>query len=71
MPVDCSATPDPATGSTCSVGTSADGLAPGTITEGKATVIQTFRVRVRDSGVNGVRGDSDDKHFASQGIYVP
>jgi hypothetical protein len=71
VPVNCTATADPATGSNCAVTTSADSLAPGTVVEGKATVIQSFRVRVRDSGTNGVRGDGDDKHFASQGIYVP
>jgi hypothetical protein len=33
--------------------------------------MQLFHVRVDDSGINGVRGDSDDKTFAAQGIYIP
>ena len=44
---------------------------PGMIIENKATVLQTFRFRLNDSGVNGVRGDSDDKIFATQGIFAP
>jgi hypothetical protein len=34
-------------------------------------VIQSFRVRIDDSGANGVRGDSDDRIFATQGVFVP
>ena len=34
-------------------------------------VLQTFRVRVDDAGANGNPGDSDDRNFAMQGIYVP
>jgi hypothetical protein len=44
---------------------------PGVIQEGKRTVIDVFRARLNDAGVNGVRGDSDDKLFAQQGYYVP
>jgi hypothetical protein len=39
--------------------------------ENKATVLQVFRYRVNDSGANGTRGDSDDRTFATQGIYIP
>jgi hypothetical protein len=38
--------------------------------EGKLTVMQLFRVRVWDTGANG-GPDSDDRQFASQGIYIP
>ena len=68
---DCASTLDPSVGSTCSVSTSADALTPGAITEGREMVVQTFRVRVNDSGPNGIRGDVDDKVFAQQGVYVP
>ena len=34
-------------------------------------LIQVFGLRVYDSGANGTRGDSDDKIFAGQGIYIP
>lgn len=72
---DCTETLDPDQGSACSVSTSADGLMAGTITEGTHMVLQAHRVRVNDSGDNGVPDngvpDSDDEVFAQQGIYVP
>ena len=36
-------------------------------------MIQAFRVRVYDSGLNGVRqsGTGDDKIFAHEGLFVP
>jgi hypothetical protein len=69
-PVDC-APGTGANGSTCSVNTSADAQIPGAIKEGKAMNIQLARVRLNDSGNNGVRGDNDDRFFATQGIYNP
>jgi hypothetical protein len=33
--------------------------------------LQVFRLRLNDSGPNGVRGDSDDRLFATEGIYIP
>jgi hypothetical protein len=71
VPIDCVATSDPSTGSTCSTSTSADSLLPGFITEQRQTVVQAFRVRVDDAGTNGTTGDSDDRIFATQGIYIP
>ena len=69
--VSCVATLDPTQGSDCSVSSTADAVNPGLIRELKSMVLQTFRVRVNDSGTNGTRGDSDDRIFAVQGIYVP
>jgi hypothetical protein len=66
---ECVGTADPVAGSTCSLATTADSLVPGTIVEGKRTVLQTFRIRVNDSGTNGVPGGGDDRVFAQQGIY--
>jgi TolB protein len=71
VPLDCAATSDPSTGSTCSTSTSADSLLPGFVTEQRQTVAQAFRVRVDDAGANGTTGDSDDRIFATQGIYIP
>jgi hypothetical protein len=34
-------------------------------------VLQVFRLRLNDSGSNGIRGDSDDRLFATEGIYIP
>ena len=64
-------TPDPAVGSSCSASTSANAITPGAIKEGKQAVIQLFRIRLADSGANGIRGDGDDRGFAMQGFYVP
>ena len=71
VPVNCSTTVDPRTGSTCTVNTSADAVAPGAVKEGTNAVTSVFRARLRDSGSNGARGDSDDREFAMQGLYNP
>ena len=71
VPIDCSATPDPVTGSICTANTTANALVPGLIQEQRQTIAQAFRVRIDDSGANGVRGDADDRIFATQGVLVP
>jgi hypothetical protein len=71
VPLDCAATPNPNRGSTCSANTSADTVTPGAVKEDRSTILQTFRLRVNDSGANGIRGDSDDRIFATQGVFVP
>ena len=70
IPAGCTAVSGPA-GANCSAATSVDAITPGAIKEGKDMVLQTFRVRVDDAGANGNPGDSDDRNFAMQGIYVP
>jgi Tol biopolymer transport system component len=71
-PIDCVSTAG-AEGATCDMATSADALIAGAIEEQRSTVAQAFRVRVYDSGVNGVRenGAGDDRILAHQGIYIP
>ena len=69
--MECLPTADPAVGSSCNLDTTADAGVPGTVKEGDNTVIQLFRVRLSDSGLNATRGDSDDRNFAIQGLYVP
>jgi dipeptidyl aminopeptidase/acylaminoacyl peptidase len=71
VPIDCSATPDPITGSICTANTTANALVPGLIQEQQQAVVQAFRVRIDDSGTNGIRGDSDDRIFATQGVFIP
>jgi hypothetical protein len=71
VPFACTPTEDSAVGSTCALDTSADAITPGLIKENKATVLQVFRLRLNDSGPNGVRGDGDDRIFASGGVYIP
>jgi hypothetical protein len=71
VPVDCVATADSSTGASCGMNTTAEAVMPGVVKEAKQMVVQAFRVRLNDSGLNGTRGDSDDRSFAMQGIYVP
>jgi hypothetical protein len=71
-PVICTTTVGPE-GSSCDATTSADAVMAGAVQEARGTVAQVFRVRVYDSGVNGVRenGAGDDRILAHQGIYIP
>ena len=71
VPVSCASTASLAVGATCSVDTSANALIPTVVREGKQGVLSFFRVRLNDSGPDGVRGNSDDKLLAQQGIYNP
>jgi glucose/arabinose dehydrogenase/PKD repeat protein len=70
VPVDCASTPDPSTGSTCSVSVTESGLLPGAFRAGLRAVLQVHRLRLDDAGANGVTSDADDGNFAQQGIYV-
>jgi hypothetical protein len=69
-PLECTATGGPE-GSDCAANTSADAILPGLVNEGRRAVAQVFRVRLVDSGQNNSLGDSDDRIFATQGVYVP
>jgi hypothetical protein len=70
VPVDCSPTTDAAIGSHCAVDTTANTIMPGAIVEGRQTTVQVFRVRLSDSGLNGVRGDGDDSLFEQEGLLA-
>jgi hypothetical protein len=71
VPTACAATADPTIGSTCSVDTTANAVLTDVTKENKQAVVQIFRIRVADAGANGVRGDTDDRDFVMQGIYIP
>jgi hypothetical protein len=71
VPVTCAATADASTGASCTVNTTADAISPGAVKEGKQTVVSMFRVRLNDSGAVGVRGNTDDRNFAQQGVFYP
>jgi len=70
VPISCQPTAG-SDGSNCNANTSADAVTPGSIPEGKAMEVATFRTRVNDSGPDGVRGNADDKLFEQQGYFVP
>lgn len=70
-PVNCASNSDPAVGATCTTLTSAEAVLPGAVGTNRKAIMQMFRVRLSDSGANGVRGDSDDAVFAQQGFLAP
>jgi hypothetical protein len=70
-PVDCASTSDPAVGAACTTNTTANAVLPGSVGTGRQAIMQMFRVRLSDSGANGVRGDGDDAVFAQQGLFAP
>jgi hypothetical protein len=71
VPISCTATADPAVGSTCNLSSSLDAVNAGAIKEGRKTAVSTWKLWLFDAGNNATRGDADDKQFAQQGIYVP
>jgi hypothetical protein len=59
-------------GSMCNVATTANALVGDNgFHINRHTVIQAFRMRLFDSGADGVYNNSDDTSFATQGIYIP
>ena len=69
--VPCTTTGSTSIGSTCSVNTTANALAAGTVVAGARTIWALGQIEVKDPGPNGTFGDSDDGTFARQGVYVP
>ena len=66
----CAATAGSA-GATCSLNTTFDAIAPGTVTEARRTVWALDRVRVFDGGADNNAGTQPNTVFATQGIFVP
>jgi phospholipase C len=69
--VPCATTPGVATGSTCSVATSANAVVPGAVQSGKRSIWATGPIQVFDGGTSGTAGASDAKLFEDQGLFVP
>ena len=62
----------PQGGSVCSVSTTADALAPGTVKESRRSVWQLGRAEVYDGGPDGdANTPSGDTLFATQGLFIP
>jgi hypothetical protein len=70
--VPCSATADTTIGSTCSITTTADSIAPGAIREGRRSNMELGQVQVYDGGSDG-DGDTtgDNTLFMTQGLFAP
>jgi hypothetical protein len=59
-------------GSMCNVSTTANALiGDDAFHINRHTVIQTYRMRLFDSGADNAYNTSDDASFATQGVYVP
>jgi uncharacterized repeat protein (TIGR01451 family) len=71
IPIDCIPTTDVSVGSTCGANTTANALVPSVVQDGKAAVWQLGQIELKDSGPDGVRGNSDDEVFATQGVVLP
>jgi len=70
--VSCTATSDPAIGSTCALATTADALIPGLVVGLSRSNWEFGQMRVDDGGPDG-DGDSsaDNAPFLAQGVFVP
>jgi hypothetical protein len=72
VPISCTDTASVAIGATCNANTSADAVLPGdAILESRQTVIDVFRIRINDAGLDLIRGNADDKLLAQQGAFIP
>ncbi len=59
MIVPCASTADTTVGSTCSITTTANTIAPGAAVEGKRAIWETGQVRVSDGGADGDPATAD------------
>jgi hypothetical protein len=71
VPISCTATADPATGSVCDAVTTANTLVPGSAVAGSRAIWQLGQLQVLDQGQDGLAGNSDDRPFEVQGVFVP
>ena len=69
--VPCAATASTAIGSSCSVSTTLNAIAGGTVLDGKRAVWQLGQVEVLDGGSDGEASTTPNGRFAVQGIFVP
>ena len=67
----CTPTADPSIGSSCGTATTGDAGCGGCFVEGRGQIVQTFRIRWKDAGIDGNAGNLDDRDVFMQGIYVP
>jgi glucose/arabinose dehydrogenase len=67
----CQPTAETTIGSTCSLATTADALAPGTIKEGRRAIWELGQVRVDDGGADGIAATAPNTVFLRQGVFAP
>jgi uncharacterized repeat protein (TIGR01451 family) len=82
LPVSCTATADPARGSTCGITTTLDTQVPGLVKESKRMIISAFSIRVLDAGADASLtppsgtcppkcGSGDESVYLRQGAFLP
>ena len=69
--VPCTTSPSALEGSTCTLVTTADAIAPGTVVEGKRSVWAMGPVRLLDGGADGDAETAGNQLFMTQGVFVP
>jgi hypothetical protein len=68
----CTATADNTVGASCQLTTTANALAPGTLTSGARTIWELGQVQVDDGGADGDADTAGDNSlFMVQGLFVP
>ena len=68
----CTATGDATVGSTCSITTTAQTIAPGSAVEGMRAIWETGQVPVSDGGADGNPATADGEGlFLVQGVFIP
>jgi predicted acyl esterase len=67
----CAATASAQEGATCSVSTSFDAIAPGSVPEGQRSIWQLGQVEVLDGGPDGLASTTPNGVFARQGLFAP
>ena len=71
--VPCTQTSADATiGSTCAVNTTANGVVPGVVKDGKRAVVEIQQLHINDGGADGLAStDADNTLYLNQGIFIP
>jgi hypothetical protein len=69
--IPCTGTPG-ATGSSCSITTTADTVLPGVVPQGRRSIWELGPIQVFDGGADGLASSSGDNTlFAEQGLFAP
>jgi Tol biopolymer transport system component len=69
--IPCAPTTSTATGSLCSISTTANTLTPGAIRDTKRANAEIDQLQVDDGGPDGLASTADNSQFAVEGVFVP
>jgi plastocyanin len=71
FPIPCAATTATNIGSTCSIATTANAVAPGAVVASARAIWEIQKVQVFDGGADGVASTAGNTLFADQAVFVP